>query len=229
VRHTIVPVLLTFGAALCPLAGCKASVEANLNAGTKESTGELDKPIDTSTRNGSTTSADEAALLGARQDLSYKGASAPTCKCLAVRVGDPSDHAFQWAGQRPATNHDSQLVVAMSSAGIECPEAGESAMGASYWGYEVSGNDVVVVVERAAAGRPVASGAIIPRPVGGQVYVRAADKTVPYGRPITGAGERCQVGNLPATKPPAPQILPSAGVRIRTDEGEPLSPKTDIP
>ena len=76
---------------------------------------------------------------------------------------------------------------------------------------------------------PVASGAIIPRPSGGQVYLRAADKTVPYGRPLTGNGERCQVGNLPATKPAAPQTVPSQGVRIRTDEAEPLSPKTDIP
>jgi hypothetical protein len=103
-------------------------------------------------------------------------------------------------------------------------------MGASYWGYEMSGNDVVVVVERAAEGRPVASGAIIPRPSGGQVYLRAADKTVPYGRPMAGTGERCQVGNFPAMKgATTPQTVPSEGVRIRTDEAEPLSPKTDIP
>jgi hypothetical protein len=227
VRQTIVPVLVVLGAALS-IAGCKASVEANVNVGSKSDTvPDLDKPIDDSTRKlGDESSAghDEAALLGARQDLTYKGPPTPTCKCLAVKVGDASDSAFQWAGQRPTIDKNGQLVIAMNSAGIACPEAGDASMGASYWGYEVSGNDVVVVVERAAPGRPVASGAIIPRPTGGQVYVRAADKKVPYGRPMSGAGDRCQVGNLPAVKTAAPQTIPSAGVRIKTDEPEPLSP-----
>ena len=146
------------------------------------------------------------ALLGARQDLSYRGPATAQCKCLAVATGAPDNKAFQWSGPKPEISPASQMIVALSSSGIDCPEAGANPPGASYWGYELSGADVVVVVETASPKHPLASGAIIPRPgAGGQVYVRPADKALPYGKPASGTGPRCKVGPVTNLDNPAPE------------------------
>jgi hypothetical protein len=152
-----------------------------------------------------TASADtaETALIGARQDLGYRGPPSTTCSCLAVALGQPGDPAFHWSGPVPKTDPNSEVVIALTSAGQSCPAAAPQSLGASYWGYEVVGSDVIVVVEPAMPGRPIASGAIIPRPVtGGQVYVRPSANTVPYGKGSTGA-PRCAI-RLPAPPPLAP-------------------------
>lgn len=195
------------------LPGCKASLEAKVT--TKEDNeADFDKPMakeELAAMHADDTGK-EVALLGARQDLSYKGPSTAACQCLEVALGQPGDRAFQWAGEVPKTSHDGQLVIALSSAGIACPAlAGKEAPGASYWGYQVVGNDVVVVVEKQVAGRPVASGAIIPRPTGtGQVFVRPSENGRPYGLPLDGKGDRCQIGKLdpvaPAVAPPPKDI-----------------------
>jgi hypothetical protein len=83
----------------------------------------------------------------------------------------------------------------LSSDGQTCKGEPKDSLGASYWGYRISGNDVVVLVEAAHGGRPLTSGAVIPKPVGpGQVYVAPASKKLPYGRPLTGGG-MCKIGN----------------------------------
>jgi hypothetical protein len=239
-------VLRAHSAALLALAltfGCKASLEGDVNASTNanasanvtepdtesETSHDLDKPLEATAK---TPEADEesSALLGVRQDLTFKGPGNVSCKCLSVAVGAPGNAAFQWAGKPPRVSSDSQLVIGLGSAGVECPEAGEGTAGASYWGYEMSGNDVVVVVESAGSGRPVASGAVIPRPQGnGQVYVRPVDKATPYGRPTAGGAGRCQVSHLAALSPSPGAPAPSSGVRIHSDEPEPTSPKVEIP
>ena len=220
--------------ALPLLVGCKASVQAEVHTGSNEQAEESeaqDKLMETPVApSAAEAPVQELALFGVRQDLSYAGPTAATCKCLAVAVGQPTDPAFRWSGKPPRTDPEAQVVVAVSSSGIACPEAGERAQGASYWGYEASGNDVIVVVEAAEPGRPVASGAIVPRPPGnGQIYVRPLDKKLPYGRPPSGSGDRCKVSHLTpvAPKPGAP--APSGGVRIRTDEPEATSPKSNVP
>lgn len=203
--------------AALPLFACKASVEGKVNAGGNAEMADFDTPIGRSMTTSGASPGDRSrdlALFGARQDLSFRGPSTAACRCLEVALGQPGDRPFQWAGERPRTEGDSQLVFAMSSNGVACPGGGEKLTGASYWGYEVVGSDVVVVVERAAAGRPVASGAIIPRPAGnGQVYVRPADPSIPYGRPLTAAVavpgkasaiDRCQIGKLTPVTPAAP-------------------------
>ena len=56
-------------------------------------------------------------------------------------------------------------------------------------------NDVIVLVEAARGGRPLTSGAIIPKPVGpGQVFVAPTSKKLPYGRALEGKG-LCKIGN----------------------------------
>lgn len=229
--------LALFSAAILavPLASCQASVEANVNAGTKSDTEDIDKPLDaramTANRAASEDAAKDVALLGARQDLSFHGPSTAACQCMEVALGQPGDVAFQWAGERPHTSRESQLVFAMATAGVQCPGASGDATGASYWGYEVTGDDVVVVVERALPGRPVATGAIIPRPTGrGQVYVRPADKKVPYGRAIAaGAGksDRCQIGKLEAVGPAV--AAPTKAAPPSGDQPSPFSAESQVP
>ncbi|HEX4340515.1 MAG TPA: hypothetical protein VH062_31620 [Polyangiaceae bacterium] len=227
-------------AALSAFPGCKASVEGNVNTGkSDEEVADFDKPLDLSGVNRAPTTAvpPDAALLGARQDLAFNGATTAKCKCLAVAVGSPSDAAFQWASTRPVVDGNTSVVLAFTSSGVTC-DAAPSANGASYWGYEVVGQDVVVVVESAKPGRPIAQGAIIPRPAaGGQIYVRPVDSTVPYGRPLSGTGPRCQVATLAqapvaAAAAPAPTTAPAASSgwhSIKTEQSDPSSTRFDQP
>ena len=237
-RLAIAEALVACGACAA-LAGCQASVEANLNTPKSETeVADFDKPLDTSAIERSQApkqASPETALLGARQDLSYNGARTPRCKCLAVYVGTPGDSAFQWAGAHPTIDQDTQVVLALSSSGVSC-DAGTNLAPASYWGYEIVGQDVVVGVEAAKPGRPVAQGAIIPRPAaGGRIYVRPVTNDVPYGRPASGQGDRCAVANLarPAAAPStaASSAAPSSPGRksIKTQETDPSSTKVDIP
>ena len=132
---------------------------------------------------------EEEALLGARHDLHLAGRRGAVCRCLAVAVGAPGDPRFQWDGGPRAIDTASQVVIALTSRGVPCPEASENDPGASYWGYQVSGSDVIVIVEQARRGRPLTEGAIIPRPgPRGRVLVRPAAASVPYGAALGGGG-----------------------------------------
>jgi hypothetical protein len=218
--------------------GCKASVEANVNTPKSEAeTGDFDKPMDLSAIERSQAAQQkppDTALLGARQDLAYNGATTARCKCLAVVVGQPTDSSFQWTGTRPMIDQDSQVVLALTSSGVSCDAGGDLAP-ASYWGYEIVGQDVVVGIEAAKPGRPIAQGAIIPRPAaGGQIYVRPVANDVPYGRPAAGQGDRCAVASMakPETAPaPAPSASSSSPGRhsIKTEEADPSSTRVEIP
>jgi hypothetical protein len=100
-----------------------------------------------------------------------------------------------WSATPPDIDESTQLTIALSSEGTVCKNEPKRSLGASYWGYQISGNDVIVLVESASGGHPLTSGAVIPRPVGsGQVYVRPASKKLPYGRALDGKGA-CKVGN----------------------------------
>jgi hypothetical protein len=216
--------------------GCKASVEAEVNSPKSEAeTPDFDKPMDVSAierAQAAQQKAADAALLGARQDLAYNGSTTPRCKCLAVTVGQPTDPAFQWTATRPIIDQDSQVVLALTSSGVSC-DAGPDLAPASYWGYEIVGQDVVVGVEAAKPGRPVAQGAIIPRPAaGGQIYVKPVTTDVPYGRPTAGQGDRCAVAAL-ARPEAAPAAAPSPSTpawhSIKTKEPDPSSTRMDMP
>ncbi len=146
--------------------------------------------------------AGEAALLGARHDVSLgKGAPTP-CKCLAVVVGPTNTPGLSWSSTPPTLDGASQLVIALGSEDVSCDEA---ASAASYMGYGVEGSNVVVQVEAAKPGRPITHGAIIPKPAaGGQVLIQGSG-SVPYGKGPAGEA-RCTVGTMPksgATKLPA--------------------------
>jgi len=237
VRLAIAEALLAC-ASVALISGCKASVEGNVNTGkSEEEIADFDKPMDPNAASGTrgmTGSMPDTALLGARQDLGFNGATTPKCRCLAVSVGQPTDPAFQWAATRPTIDEGTEIVLAFTSAGVSC-DAGADAPGASYWGYEVVGQDVIVVVESAKPGRPIAQGGIIPRPAaGGHIYLRPVDASTPYGRPLSGAGQKCQIASLaqPAAVTAAPTAAPasSSGWKtIKTDEADPSSTRVDIP
>lgn len=177
--------------------GCRASASASLNTGQKEDNFDDDPGT---MGDGEAAETAEPALLGARHDLHLK-AGAATCSCLSVGLGGPADAAFAWDGPAPSIDPQTQLVIAVNSEGVACTGAPADSLGASYWGYRQSGDDVIVIVENARFGRPLTAGAIIPKPIGnGQVYVRNASKGVPYGRPLNTADKLCKIGNPGPTR-----------------------------
>lgn len=175
--------------------GCRVQASANLNTG-KKSGEEFDDepPVQAEEKDDAP---GEYALLGARHDVVLSpDKRTPLCSCLAVALGGPGDAAFKWSGPAPTIDAESQLVIAVSSEGIACGGASPDSLGASYWGYKISGDDVIVTIENARNGRPVTGGAIIPKPVGtGQVIIKPASKGVPYGRPLAAGEKVCKAGN----------------------------------
>jgi hypothetical protein len=135
------------------------------------------------------------ALFGARHDFTVKDASgAVSCQCVSVLLGPPSSGKLEWQGEMPRTKPETQLVVALIPGA--CPDADKGRAGASYWGYRVQGNDVIVLLEEWKTTRPRTLGAIIPKPApGGQVYVAPVTTKLPYGKPSVGNGTRCGAGN----------------------------------
>lgn len=129
-------------------------------------------------------------LLGVRHDVEI-APSAPhdaSCACLAVAVGDPGDARFQWQAGAPKLG-SSATTIAVSAKGVACPGVAGDAHRPSISAVDRDGSDVLVEVEELPPGRPLASGAIIPKPgPGGSVYVRPKNKTVPYAQP-----GRCKV------------------------------------
>lgn len=206
--------------------GCRASVQGDASASANGANAKLDADLDAQVRaeqnsDGSTLRIAQSnrpapgtpggkPLLGARRDLTLAVDQAESsCSCLKVALGDETTPAFRWQSGAPKLDPETQLVVGLSSEGGGCP-APKNTEGASYWGYRWSGNDVVVYVENAVKGRPVAVGAVIPKPVGeGQVFIAPRDAKVPYGRGSEGS-KNCKLGN-PGTPRTAPVTAEEAG------------------
>lgn len=121
-----------------------------------------------------------------------------SCSCLAITLAQtPMDSRLMWIDAPPKLEAD-VAVVAMSNKGVACPGLPADATDRpSISGVERDGPDVVIVVENLPQGRPVASGAVIPKPgPGGSVYVKPKGPKVLYGRPLPGApanGGRCKI------------------------------------
>jgi hypothetical protein len=189
--------------------GCKASAHAEAKMSSDDVADEIkdfDRPLEPAasrTMDGPHADGEmegEFPLLGARHDLSYAGPTTPVCKCLAIRVEDRADaESLQWDISPPQIDRRSQWIVALTSKGVQCDGAPGDTLGASYQGYETDGDDVIVYVEALGQGRPMTSGAIIPRPPrDGGVFVEAAGSV--YGKPL-GNEKRCKVP-LPASAAP---------------------------
>ncbi len=195
--------------------GCQASVNGDVKTRARhdaeegpEDQPDFNKPVTTkalATPGAAPNFTGEVTLLGARHDMNLVVANAnAACACLKIAIGSAPSASFQWQGAVPSLNNDTQIAVALSSEGMPCKDEPKGSSGASYWGYRISGNDVIVFVEGARSGRPRTGAAIIPKPVGeGQVFVAPAFKKEPYGRTLDGSAERCKVGNV-ATKRTTP-------------------------
>ena len=135
------------------------------------------------------------APLGVRHDLMLsKGPHAARCNCLAVEVGPSKDRAkFFWLGSPPDTGQDA-TVVAIGANGIACPNGppDERLRRPSISAVDFNGEDVIIEVESLAEGRPLASGAVIPKPgTRGGIFIRAHRNNPVYGR-SAGVG-RCRI------------------------------------
>jgi hypothetical protein len=186
--------------------GCKASVQTNVEASGDVEVQDFDRPLSADEKDRMLRAAEETppqaagepAPFGARHDvrLAVAAAGTPKCRCLAVALGTAHSPSLSWQSDVPAIDPRRQLVVALGSDGLGCDGEPTDSLGASYWGYKVSGSDVVVVVEAARAGRPITRGAIIPKPSpSGQVFIAPLSSATPYGAPLGASGERCALGN----------------------------------
>lgn len=147
-------------------------------------------------------------LNGVRLDLSMASKAEPTarCTCVDVAVGQPDNPAFEFGGEKPALGVD-QVIVALRTEGASCPAGTPDATirRPSIRAVDRVGSDVIVVVEEAPAGRPIALGAVtsLPDP-GGSIYLRPADQRLPYGVPA-GSRELCKVFTRGASTVAAPR------------------------
>ncbi len=124
----------------------------------------------------------EAALLGARHDLYLKGNGRVVCGCMQATAGPAYTPGLVWDATVPRLDLDSQVALAISD-GADCAGAPTGAEGASYRGYQQQGNDVIVLLEAARAGKPQVSGAVVPKPVaGGRLILSPFKPDLPYGR-----------------------------------------------
>jgi hypothetical protein len=137
---------------------------------------------------------DAVTWFGVRHDLSMKPGTPrqAACGCIALESGMPGKQAFLWAGDAPSIGSDA-VVVAISVRGVECPaEPDEEKRRASISGVERDGDDVIIEVEELPEGRPLALGAIIPKPgANGGLFLKPRDKKVRYLP--QGADKRCRV------------------------------------
>lgn len=171
-----------------------------------------------STRATAAMSAGDRVLLGARHDLKLESGKPAACQCLAVALGGVEEAGMAWSGGAPHIDETTQLSIALSSEGQTCQGEPKQSLGASYWGYRISGDNVVVLVEASRDGRPLTSGAIIPKPVGqGQVFVAPTSKKLPYGQPLEGSG-LCKIGN-----PGRARDVPFTELEIGSDAPRPAT------
>jgi hypothetical protein len=133
------------------------------------------------------------AILGVRHDLMLSNAPHDArCSCLAVEVGRPADPMFFWSGGAPDVSADA-LIIAIGARGVACPggDPDDRRRRPSISAVDQQGDDIYVEVEDLPNGRPLASGAIIPRPgMKGGIFVYPRRGNAVYGRAAAG---RCRV------------------------------------
>lgn len=206
------------------VSACQASVQADAKVsvkGEEREAQDFDRPLETppvvEPASDDAFTVEEFALLGARHDLNYNGPKTAVCQCLAVTLQDRATHeSLQWELDVPRVEPTTQWIIALSSNDVECASPPPGTLGASYQGYGVDGNDVIVYVEALGEGRPMTSGAVIPRPQGGgSVFVEAAGAI--YGKPLGSKGKRCKIA------------APGAGLQaesLQKDRGKPARTAT---
>jgi hypothetical protein len=141
---------------------------------------------------------DQAPFIGVVHDLSFGSAAdaSAVCSCLALTYGRPNSSKFKWRSGPRKFDKDT-MAIAISSEGIACNMMvggkEKTLAPASIAAIEHDGNDIVVVVEEATHGKPVARGALVKRPdPGASIAVRGLGG-VPFGTPLGGGKGPCKI------------------------------------
>lgn len=196
----LVPLAMACHGSMSSEARMSADLDSRATADVRGQTAETDRPLSEDEAARARAALNEEApptafaLFGARHDFSVKDASGGIpCRCVSVLLGPPSSGKLAWQGEMPKTKPETQLMLALIPDDSAC--AGADNGRASYWGYRIEGNDVVVLLEPWKAGRPRTLGAIIPRPpTEGKVFLAPVSGKLPFGTAPDGNG-RCALGN----------------------------------
>jgi hypothetical protein len=140
-----------------------------------------------------TSMASQPGVLGVRHDLMLsEGAHPARCNCLAVEVGPATDPRFFWTAGAPTVG-EGAVTVALGARGVACAGGeAEDKRRPSISAVDMIGDDVIVEVEDLPEGRPLASGAVIPKPgPNGSIYVRPRKANMIYAKGAPGG--RCKV------------------------------------
>ena len=135
----------------------------------------------------------QSGLLGVRHDLMLaSGDHTARCNCLAVEVAPAKDPRFFWSAGAPTASSDA-VAVALDARGVPCAGgAADEKRRPSISAVDQIGDDIIIEVEDLPNGRPLAAGAVIPKPgPNGGVYVRPRDAKVIYAKGAPGG--RCKV------------------------------------
>jgi hypothetical protein len=136
-----------------------------------------------------------AGFVGVRHDLMLADniERHERCSCLDVEVGGSHDPMFFWQGDRPELAVG-ETVVAIGAQGIPCQggDPVDSRRRPSISAVDLENDNVIIEVEDLPLGRPLASGAVVPRPgPTGGLFIRPRHNQSLYGR---GPGGRlCRV------------------------------------
>ena len=186
--------------ALALLAGCNKQVKPKNLQWTGETLDERARPFrEAASLNGQPVqpmvapvddgTPDEPAMVGVRHDLMLAdGTHQATCTCLSVDVGPAGGAAFFWTAGVPDIGPGA-LALAIGARGVSCPNgpAVEADRRPSISAIDQINDDIVIEVEDLQPGRPLASGAIIPKPRGaGSIYVKPRSAKVLYGKGLSG-------------------------------------------
>jgi hypothetical protein len=99
-------------------------------------------------------------------------------------LGDAKSPQFFWMGSPPRVDEDA-TVIAIGAQGVSCPGGNpdEHRRRPSISAVDQENDDIIVEIEDLPEGRPLASGAVIPKPgPRGGVYVKPSEPSVFYGR-----------------------------------------------
>lgn len=179
--RALVPLLLALAASAC--GGGQQTAESNWTAEAPEKV----RPLrETEALNAVRAAPSEKAMtmIGVRHDLMLSNeAHATKCSCLAAEVGSPGESKFFWTGGPQNVGPDA-LVIAIGARGVSCQGLGidEARRRPSISAVEQSNDDIIVEIEDLPETRPLAQGAIIPKPgINGAIFIRPRDSSVPYG------------------------------------------------
>lgn len=186
---------------LLGLTGCKSSVKGDANFGAsiaEEPPPESDASRATLPPPAPGTANEKTTFIGVTHALTLADDAAKNakCTCLAAAVGRPGDPFFRWSGPVPEVG-DGAIVFALASEQAPCERRAPGENRASIQAVSRRGDDIVIELEQAREGIPVAHGAVLELPrqpgSGSSIYL-VPPRHAPFGHPLPGSNEsECRI------------------------------------